>query len=202
MSSMNSRLGLLRACLVGAFGLAIVSICLAGGKTGGARERLDEKSGATLVTAHEPIVFARTESQYSRSGRDYLYLGPVEVNRRGTRDYFLWVGVGTTIDRGYLAPVEQMPTTLYLQIRGEPMELKLEAWLEREPGLGRMRLYRTPVKLRAALAARVTLDQLKLIADELPESVRVAAGDGNGKLYFRWSDLAAWPGFLAMATAP
>jgi hypothetical protein len=202
MSSMNSRFRKLRRCSAGVFALAIVSTCLAGGKSKGARELLDEKSGVTVLTANDPMVFARTESQYSRSERDYLYLGPVETNRRGTRDYYLWVGLGTTIDRGYFAPLGHAPTTLYLQVQGAPMELKLEAWLEREPALGRLRLYRTPVKLRAELAARVTLDQLKLIAGESPKSVRVVTGDADGKLYFLWKNVAAWPEFLATASTP
>ena len=33
-------------------------------------ERLDEPSGTTVLSGAEPMVFARTEPQYSRSGRD------------------------------------------------------------------------------------------------------------------------------------
>jgi hypothetical protein len=165
----------------------------------GARERLDEESGITLLTDASPIVFARTESRYSRSQRDYVYLGPVETNRQGTREYYLWVGVGTTIDRGYLAPVTDTPVKLFIEVHGVPMELELQPWADREPSLSRVRLYKTPVQLKSQLAARVTLDQLMLLGAEPMKSLRVADAAGNTREYFRWGDLAVWPGFLAAA---
>lgn len=178
---------------------AIGATQAAGARRSAARERLDERSGITVLTDAEPIVFARTETRYSRSQRDYIFLGPVETNRRGTRDYYLWVGVGTTLDRGYLAPTTETPATLVLEVRGELMELTLEPWSEREPSLDRMRLYKTSVGLTKQLAARVTLEQLKLIARESLQSVRVADQDGDTKAYFRWEEAPAWPGFLAAA---
>ena len=182
---------------------AVCSIAVAGSQAadrGGARERLDEESGITLLTDANPIVFARTESRYSRSERDYVYLGPVEANRQGTREYYLWVGVGTTIDRGYLAPVTETPVKLIVEVHGAPMVLDLAPWAERESSLTRLRLYKTPVKLTSQLAARVTLDQLVLLAGEPMKSVRVVDGARNTREYFRWGDLEVWPGFLATAT--
>ncbi len=184
--------------LAGLLVLALIGGVRAAGRSG-ARERLDERSGITVVTDSEPIVFARTESRYSRSQRDYVYLGPVETNRQGTRDYYLWVGVGTTLDRGYLAPTTATPAKLFVEVRGELMELELEPWLDREPSLDRIRLYKTPVQLTSQLAARVTLDQLLLLAGEDLKSLRVADQESNTKVYFRWDDLESWPGFLAAA---
>lgn len=178
--------------------LALIGAAQAAGR-GAAREHLDETSGITVLTDAAPIVFARTESRYSRSQRDYIYLGPVETNRQGTRDYYLWVGVATTLDRGYLAPATGTPVSLFVQVRGEVMELKLEPWSQREPSLESLRLYKTPVQLKSRLAARVTLDQLTLLAHEPMQSLRVADEKGDTKLYFRWDDLTAWPGFLAAA---
>jgi len=177
------------------FGFVVLAACQGGGGAG-ARERLDESSGITLRTDAEAIVFARTETRYSRSGRDYLYLGPVEANRQGTREYYLWVGVGTTLDRGYLAPPGESPDTLYLEVDGELMELKLRPWSEREPRLGAAPVYRTSVQLQSELAARVTLDQLTLLGGAALRSLRVADRDGNARIYFRWDDAQNWPSFL------
>ena len=87
--------------------LALLAACQHGGVV--SRERLDEKSGVTIIADTLPIVFARTETRFSRSGRDYLYLGPVETNRQGLREYYLWVGVASTLDRGYIAPESALP---------------------------------------------------------------------------------------------
>ena len=135
---------------------ALLTACAHSGRL----EQLDEKSGTTLARGPDVLVYARTEPRYSRSGRDYLYLGPVETHRQGVREYFLWVGVASTIDRGFIAPPAQAPKALYVEIGGEPMELPLKAWHDVvATGLSKA-MYPTRVPVREELAARVTLQQL------------------------------------------
>jgi hypothetical protein len=179
----------------------LVSLAACASQTRVVRERLDEASGTTVLAGAEPMVFARTQPQYSRSGRDYLYLGPVETNRQGVHEYYLWVGVATTLDRGYLVPPVGEPERLFVDIAGEPMELVLLPWREREPGLRDARVYGTPVRLGAELAARVTLDQLLKLASEPLQAVRVVDRDGATRAYYRWQEGSDWPAFLAAAGA-
>ena len=180
--------------------LAAAAGCQGGGR-GVAKERLDESSGVTVLADVQPVVFARTETRYSRSGRDYLYVGPVEANRQGTREYYLWVGVGTTLDRGYIAPPGEAPDTLFFEVEGEPMELPLRPWIEREPGLDRARVYRPTVPLQSELAARVTLSQLRLLSGSALQRVRVRAAAGTEREYFRWDDGPIWRSFFSAITA-
>jgi len=176
-------------------GLVLIGACAS--ETRVVHERLDEASGITVRAGGEPMVFARTETQYSRSGRDYLYFGPVETNRQGVREYYLWVGVATTLDRGYLAPPGEQPEKVFVDVAGEPMELVLKPWREREPGLHDPRVYGTPVRLGAELAARITLDQLRRLASEPLQSLRVVDHDGHERAYYRWHEGSDWPSFLA-----
>ena len=53
--------------------------------------RLDT-SGLTVVTVDEPVVLARPVRQLTVAARDYAYIGPVQINRMGNRDHYLWVG--------------------------------------------------------------------------------------------------------------
>ena len=175
---------------------------LAGCGTGGPRrsspaEWLDERSGVSVTVDPEAIVFARTETRYSLTGRDYLFLGPIETNRQGTRDYYLWVGVGTTLDRGYIAPKEDTPSKLYVEIHGELMELDLKPWSEREPRLAATRVYRPTVPLETELAARVTLEQLTLLAQEPLVAVHTAQSGGRERTYYRWDSDVPWQSFFA-----
>ena len=180
---------------------ALAALAACASPTRVVRERLDEPSGTTVLAGAEPMIFARTEAQYSRSGRDYLYLGPVETNRQGVREYYVWVGVATTLDRGYLVPLAGEPQRLFVEVAGEPMELVLRPWSEREPNLRDARVYATPVRLEAELAARVTLDQLLRLASEPLQSLRVVDRDGATRAYYRWQDGSDWPAFLAAAGA-
>lgn len=164
-------------------------------------ERLDESSGVTLLRAAEPLVFARTEARYSRSARDYVYLGPIETNRQGQRDYYLWVGVGTTLDRGFLAPEATEPELLLTEVGGEPMIFELAPWLEREPSLTVGDVYEPAVKVGVALAARVSKQQIELLAQARLGSVQLVDGDGRMRSYVRWTTEPAWSGFLARTAA-
>ena len=166
-----------------------------------ANERFDRTSGMTVLTANAPMVFARTEGRYSISARDYVYLGPIETNRQGTRDYYLWVGVATTLDRGYLAPDGEVPDVIFVDVQGELMEFNLKPWSERAPNLQSMRPYSTAVDVQTQLAARVSLHQLALLSNETLDTLRIGRADGNTRLYRRWQDEQSWNGFLRETVA-
>ena len=177
--------------------LLIVLVVLGCQSTGPTVERLDTGSGITLSGVAEPLAFARTEARYSRTARDYVYLGPVEVNRQGRRDYFLWVGAGTTLDRGYLAPEQATPEVLLVSVRDELMALELAPWDERVPALGDPVIYAPTVKLTATLGARVSRQQLDLIAKESLESIRIVDTSGAVQSYWRWREGSEWTGLVA-----
>jgi hypothetical protein len=164
----------------------------------GLLEVLDERAGVVLLRAREPLVFARTEPRYSRSLRDYLYVGPVETNRRGVREYYLWVGVASTLDRGFIAPAADIPKQLYVSVEGEPMELTLVPWRELVRTTITGPLYATSVPLEAELAARVTLQQLTLLDGALRSSVAVSADAELGRNYRRWESKATFDDFLTV----
>ncbi len=163
-------------------------------------ERLDSSTGMTIGVANQTMVFARTEARYSRSTRDYAYLAPVETNRQGLREYFLWVGIATTLDRGYLAPEMDLPTSLQVILQGEPMVFDLQPWSETVPGPTAASVYRPPVALRGQLGARVTRDQLRLLAEGAPASIRVGSSDGRTRVYEIWDEEPVnWSALLGAA---
>ena len=177
----------------------LVAACHSGG---GVREALDTRTGITWAVDRAPMVFARTEARYSRSARDYLYIGPVEVNQQGTRDYYLWVGTATTLDRGYLAPAADLPETLYIEIGDEVVEFALKPWRALVPVEGSEAAYATAVALRAEFAARVTSSQIQMLAAARPRVVRIGGEDTASREYVRWEDGPAWQGFVARVEAP
>jgi hypothetical protein len=179
-----------------------IGLCAVGCRGGtGVIEQLDESTGLTILSESQPLVFARAETRYSISGRDYIYLGPVETNRQGTRAYFLWVGMATTLDRGYLAPPAEVPDTLYIETQGEIFDFKLHPWSTQSPGLGDGPLYHTTVAVQTELAARTTLNQLDVLTAGQATSIRISDGLGNTREYYRWASEQDWSAFLERARA-
>jgi hypothetical protein len=178
------------------------AIVLAGGcqSTGSVIERLDESSGLTLATDPVLAVYARTETRLSRSARDYIYLGPVDVNERGRREYYLWVGIASTIDRDFLAGESSTPDVLYIVLDGAPVEFELMPWDQRLPRLGGRRVYDPAVSPGRIMAARVTRDQIQLISDSRPDAVRVARTGEPTVDYFLWGDPVEWRGFVGSSS--
>lgn len=191
-------LALASRALAAAVAAALVA-CAGGG--GRVREQLDTTTGVTVTSDAEPIVYAKAEARYSRSARDYVYLGPVETNRQGVREYYLWVGIGTTLDRGFLAASLELPDALYGRIDGEFMEFPLRSWEALLPSSRRTAVYETGVRLQTQLAARVTLYQLQLLARAAPASIRLGTGGTTTQPYTRWDDADPWRGFFVQIGA-
>ena len=153
--------------------------------------RLDS-SGLTVVTLRNPIVLARPVRQIAVAARDYAYVGPVELNRMGMRDYYLWVGLATTVDRALADVTPASADALALIVDGEPMTLSLAQWntsLDEPP-------YRPPLPLYASLAARASLDQIQRIASARSIEVHLISDTGRTARYQRWT--GAWPSWSAL----
>jgi hypothetical protein len=187
---------------IGVMALGSTVFCACAPSEEVARERLDESSGVTYSAARQALVYARTDARYSRSTRDYLYVGPMESNRQGLREYYLWVGIATTLDRGYLAPVAVEPQVLYMVVDGELMEFPLSAWQVSDSHGTTGAIYDTPVEIGASFAARVTRNQLDIIAASRPESLTLKTRDGATRVFYRWADGRDWAASDSAAIAP
>ena len=153
--------------------------------------RFDEQTGLTLVWLDEPVVLAYTVPRVATTARDYAYLGPLQLNRLGEIESYVWVGVASTLDR---AAIDEQPpalTHLVLLLDGVPMQLQLEPWTEGvEPP------YVIPAPLLFSQQARVAGDQLQRIASARRVEARFTTADGVDRRYTLWrGDYSAWNQF-------
>lgn len=79
---------------------------------------LDMRTGITVTALETAMVLAHNEARRSNTLRDYLYLGPVEMNVMGKRSYYLWVSPFSTLDRPR-EPINEPIDELILSIDGE-----------------------------------------------------------------------------------
>ena len=153
--------------------------------------RLDT-SGITIVTLDDAVVLARPVRRITAAARDYAYIGPVQINRMGNRDHYLWIGLASTVDRAFADVSPAKVSTLALLVDGQPMTLPLKEWsmkLDESP-------YESTVPIYAALSAHASLDQIQRIASANTVAVHIVTDSGQSTRYQRWHGAwQAWSGF-------
>jgi hypothetical protein len=113
----------------------------------------------------------------------------------GRREHYLWVGLGTTVDRELLQAAPDNAAALLVFVDGQAMLLPLSAWVEPLDNPP----YRTSVPLHASLTARASLDQIQRIAKAALVEVRIVATDGTSMGYQMWQ--GDWPSWSLFAHA-
>ena len=91
-------------------------------------QRLDMGTGVTVTHATAPIVLYHDNSAYAAHARDYVYIGPVEINRMGDYSYFLWLGIWSTISDEQRSYQRDGFESVTLYVDGEPLQLELAGW--------------------------------------------------------------------------
>jgi hypothetical protein len=168
---------------------ALLAGCAGSRSADAEHEYLDVATGITLMGLHEPAIFHHDDRRLAANVRDYLYVGPVEMNRMGKHSWYLWLGEWSTIDR---VPSGQAAATadkdldeVVVLLDGVPMELpdRLEAGdksrIIQHP-------YDLPVASMRTAYMRVSRDQLNKIA--AAKSIAIRVGDaGAVRSYKLWS---------------
>ena len=90
-------------------------------------ETLDYGTGATLTRATAPVVLYHDNSGRAAYARDFVYLGPIEVNRQGRYTYFLWLGIWSTLDDASRWTQRDGFEYVVLYADGEPLQLESQA---------------------------------------------------------------------------
>ncbi len=157
------------------------------------RSDLDDR-GRTWVSLDTAVALARAAPRFSNAARDYLYVAPVQSSTNGTRRHYLWVGLGTTVDRAWPWAAPSDAATLVLTVDGTPVVLPLAEW---EAGAG-AELYRTPAPVYLVRRASVSLDELERIVNAAAVEAQIVASDGGVARYDLWDgQWADWAPFVA-----
>jgi len=161
---------------------ALVAGCAGGGRL----EQLDEQFRCDDRPRSAVLVYARTEPRYSRSARDYVYLGPRRNQSPGC-PRALPVGGRGDDDRSRLSlpPEAQEPRTLYVEVRGEADRAAAESVARSSfrPGSGN-RCTRRSCRFGRSSPHASRCKQLALIGAAAPASVSLAMGESSAPRTF------------------
>lgn len=167
--------------------IALFAVAGCGGSTAVVSDRLDPLTGVTVTSASKPIVFYRDRSAQAAHARDYVYLGPIEVNNMGQRNYYLWLGIWGTSDSTDRSSQLDDFESIVVFADGEPLSLEVKGWTPESIGISEP-AYVKPVASATDGYYRVTIDQIRLIAEA--RDLEVRAGSARPQRYTPWSSAA------------
>jgi hypothetical protein len=168
----------------------MVALVLAacGGTPALVSDRLDPLTGVTVTSVTKPLVFYRDRSAQAAYAKDYVYLGPVEVNTMGRRDYFLWLGIWGSSDSADRSKQMDNFESIVVYADGEPLNLEVKGWTPASIGLSES-VYVKPVASATDGYYRVTIDQIRLMAEA--QDIEIRAGAIAPTQYVRWDTSAS-----------
>jgi hypothetical protein len=135
-------------------------------------EKLDLVTGVTVTFANTPLVLYRETPAQAAYARNYVDLGPIQVNRGGFYRYYLWLGIWSTMQTADLSGQRDGFESIIIFADGEPLTLDIAGWTPESIGASEP-TYLKPVASAADAYYEVTIDQIRLIATARDIRIRV-----------------------------
>ena len=137
------------------------------------------ETGVSPTSSRDAVWLAASRPGLSAVGKDYLFVGPMTVNRDGDRRSYLWFAVGTTIDRRLTGAPKPELESVVLVTDGTPMTFDLIAW----DNSGASAPYPLTIDSYVSYAARVTASQMRQLAEADTLEAYVTDPNGRSPLY-------------------
>jgi hypothetical protein len=175
----------IRVGLVVSLSMLFAAGCASTQDVSASRQYLDSGTGITVTSLDSPIIFYHDDPRIAANSRDYLYVGPVALNRAGKVSYYLWFGNWSMIDRlAGTQPENDSLDGVVVFIDGKPMEMddqisaKEKARLKEHP-------YSSPVESARTAYMRVSRDQINRFAAAQNVVVQID-GPAKARTYTLW----------------
>jgi len=148
-------------------------------------EKLDLQTGVTVTFAETPLVLYRDNPARAAYARNYVTVGPIQVNRTGSHRYYLWVGIWNTMQVADMSEHRDGFESIIVFADGEPLTLDLKGWTPESIGASEP-TYLKPVASATDAYYEVTVDQIRLIADST--DIRVRATGTSAREFLLWDE--------------
>jgi len=148
-------------------------------------DEFDEGTGVTISYSQPPIILSRETPGYGAYARNVVQVGAIEVNRSGTRQYFLWLGIWNTVQSATAADHRDWFDSIVVFADGEPLLFDIRGWTADTIGTSNP-VYNKPVASSVDAYFPVSLDQIRLIANA--QDIRLEAVGSSLKRFEVWDD--------------
>jgi len=166
--------------------LSLLSGCASSPPTPG--EKLDPQTSATMTFSTTPMVLYRDDPGHAAYARNYVSLGPLQVNSSGYYRYFIWLGIWNTNHTVAVAERRDGFDSIVLFVDGEPLTLELSGWTPDVVGASEP-VYPQPVASALDAYYQVTEDQIRLISDSTDIQLRTTGF--SPRSFELWDDQSA-----------
>ena len=147
---------------------AVIAGCAASSPLG---VKLDSGTSVTMTYSPTPLVLYRDVPGHAAYARNFVSLGPLQANRSGNYQYFIWLGIWNTNHTANETDGRDGFDSIVLFVDGEPLMLDVEGWTPDTIGASEP-VYPQPVASEIDAYYRVTVDQIRLIAEADEISIR------------------------------
>ena len=123
---MKNNKNRIRFLVAGFIALTAVAACSASQPM--VTERLDARTAVTITNSRTPLIMSPDAYFSDANAREYVQVGAIEVNRMGTREHFLWLGIW---DIDHVQSEAETPLgydTIHLMADGQDIPLNLHGW--------------------------------------------------------------------------
>jgi hypothetical protein len=149
------------------------------------RDKLDSLTGVTVTFSSTPLILYRENPSQAAFARNYVHLGPIQVNRSGNYQYYLWLGIWSTMQTVNQAEHRDSLESIILFADGEPLSLELAGWTPDAIGASEP-IYLKPVASSVDAYYRVTADQIRLIATA--RDIRLRTSGAKAREFSLWEN--------------
>ena len=171
------------SCLIPLLGLCG---CATSGES--INEFLDTRTGVTVTSSVTPLVLYRENPSVAAYARNYIHLGPIEINQSGSYRYYLWIGVWNTMEAADSTTQRDGFDSITIFADGEPLFLELAGSTPAAIGASGS-VYVKPVASATDAYYPVTVDQIRLIAEA--GDIRVRTTGRSAREYSLWDNQRA-----------
>ncbi|HKE46023.1 MAG TPA: hypothetical protein VKB41_15930 [Steroidobacteraceae bacterium] len=159
------------------------------------REQLDERTGVTVTRMDKALEFYSPRPEQGLDATAFAYLGPLEVNRMGTRTSYLWLSVlpSTELDAN---------ARVVLLVDDASVELGVAATAGKQIDLG-SRAYPRPASWAREVYLAATPELLTQLAGASSLKLEIDSGGGEVRRYDPWkAELDGLKAFIAKIAPP